>query len=445
MGLGKTVEAIATVEATSTYPALVICPATLKPNWRREICAWVPQRSVVVLGKGPDLFALRADWVIVNYDSLSKYLTFILDQKWKAIVLDESHYVKNAQAQRTTLVQQIMTSVEPDVRLMLTGTPVMNRPAELISQLEILGRLTSFMSNADPAKARREFKNRYVSGMRLKELNQRLRRVCLIRRLKSEVLTELPPKQSAMQAFTLTNRAEYDAAEKNVIAWVEERAAADESFLSSLEEMDDEDRKEAIQAHASDAGRRAERAEALVKIAALKYVAAKGKLRASIEWIRDFLESGQRLIVFAERIEFQQAIAAAFPGCAHVFGEDTPDVRQREVDRFQGDERCRLIVCSLSAGGVGITLTAASDVALFEIGWTPGGVDQAVDRAHRIGQRDSVTAWFLTAENTIDQWVAEMIDAKRKVVTAATDGGDVADGSLLAALIGKLRAKGRAA
>jgi len=151
------------------------------------------------------------------------------------------------------------------------------------------------------------------------------------------------------------------------------------------------------------------------------------------------LENGEKLVVFASHIEIQKKIASWY-GSAHVFGEDDGQTRQSNVDRFQSDPECRIIVCSLQAGGLGITLTAASNVVFVEQGWTPSIMEQASDRCHRIGQTDSVTVWYLNAINTIDEEIAELIEKKRKIIDAAIDGQSVeAATSILNDLINKLR------
>jgi SWI/SNF-related matrix-associated actin-dependent regulator 1 of chromatin subfamily A len=441
-GLGKTVQGIATVEHLEAFPCLVICKNSLKPNWHKELTKWVPHRTVSVLGATPDLFAQTADFTVINYEALSKFERFLQGRQWAALIVDESQKLKSRKALRTTKVRELVEAQDTEVRLFLTGTPLLNRPGEFVAQLEILGWLEAFGGAAG-------FKRTFVNGMRLKELNDKLRRTCYVRRLKTEVLTELPPKVLAPTMISLTNSGEYDAAEDDVISWIERHAAEDVAFLATLAAMPEPLRKAAIKEHAADAGRRAARAEALVRINALKYIAVKGKLAGTIDWINDFLESGEKLVFFAERVEIQRAIAAEFPGCATLMAHTeagrptSAQERQFQVDRFQTDPDCKLIVCGLDVGGEGWTLTAASNVALLEFGWTPGGIDQAGDRCHRIGQTDSVTVWHLLAEGTIDEWVMELIDAKRKVVSAATDGREVEDFALLTEIMKRLLEKRR--
>jgi superfamily II DNA or RNA helicase len=444
-GIGKTAEGIGTVEYLGAFPCLVVCKNRLKPNWARELAKWVPHRSVSVLGAKPDLFASSSDFVIINYEALNKYKVFLHGRQWASVMVDESQKLKSPSAIRTMAVRKLVDAQDTEVRLLLTGTPIMNNPGEFIAQIAILGQMDAFGGSP------KAYKRRYVSGMNLQALNDTLRKTCYIRRTKSEVMTELEPKLLAPVTLELTNREEYERAEDDVITWIERHAAEDAAFLRTLEGMSLPARQQAIKDHAADAGRRAARAEALVRINALKYLAVKGKLEAAIEWIEDFLESGEKLVVFGERVEIQRAIADHFPGCARLAATTrdgaratTNDELYAEMDRFQTDPDCQLIVCGIDVGGEGFTLTAASDVALMEFGWTPTGIDQAGDRCHRQGQTDSVTVWHLLAENTIDDWIMELIDRKRRVVVAATDGQEVEDVELLTEIMKRLVEKRRA-
>lgn len=446
MGLGKTVEALATLESLGAYPAVIVCPASLKPNWKREITKWLPHRSLAVLNGGGDLLARVADIVVLNYDVLGKFEDFLTSRTWAALVADESHYAKSPGARRTKLLDRLAHQfpVEGDavakpgeivgipVRLLLTGTPVLNTPEELLAQLRILDRLEDLGGLA-------RFKKRYVWGMRFQELNEKMRALCYLRREKAQVLTELPPKVRAIVPLPIDNWPEYEYAYDEIIAYIEQRAKADETFLASIADLTGKARAEAISQHAKEAGERAARALVLVKLNALKRLVAKGKLSAAIGWIKDFLANGEKLVVFAHHVEVQEALRAEFPGCARLAAEDNADERQAEVDRFQTDSACRIIVCSIGVGGLGHTLTAASNVATLELEWTPAAHSQAEDRCHRIGQHDSVTSYYLLAEGTIDDKIMALLDKKLTVVTAVTEGGAVAPGTLLGELLADLR------
>jgi SWI/SNF-related matrix-associated actin-dependent regulator 1 of chromatin subfamily A len=422
-GLGKTIEALATLEADGAYPAVVVCPASLKLNWMREIDHWLPARTAQMLD-GNSGAVSAADITVVNYDIVAGRVDQLTATAPRAVVLDESHYCKNPGAKRTQAAQRLCGAVPRDgVVLALTGTPVMNRPPELISQLRILGRLGDFGSGA-------QFGQRFrgVGGTESHlRLHWHLRARCFVRRLKAEVLPQLPAKTRAVVPVSLDNEPEYRLAEQDMIAWLRTQPL-------DLRELDTK-----VAA--------ALRAERLVRLNALKLLAARGKLHAALHWIHDFLSSGEPLVVFARHREIQHAVLDRFPGALHVLGEDSQRARDQAVRGFQGkdgfqvdDGRDRqLIVCSIEVAGQGITLTRSSNVAFLELDWTPAKHDQAEDRCHRIGQQDAVNATYLLAADTIDETIAALLERKRAVIGAVTDGRDEDERGIVDALVAELR------
>jgi SNF2 family DNA or RNA helicase len=249
--------------------------------------------------------------------------------------------------------------------------------------------------------------------------------------VKADVLDQLPEKQRVVVPVNITNRAEYRAVQADVARWLREQAEADASFLAALEAQESHEREAAIRARGREAEQRARRAEGLVRVGKLALVAARGKLEPAVEWIEAFLESGEKLVVFTRHREIGDRLLEAFVAAAVATGRIAADARTREIARFQEDPACRLIVCSLDAAGVGITLTAASNVAFLEMGWTPATHDQAEDRVHRIGQQNAVTAWYILAADTIDERIAAVVERKRRLVRATSDGAVAADDSAL--------------
>jgi len=437
MGLGKTIEALATIQSLDAFPALVLCPASLKLNWLREARKWLPGKTFQILGKetfGPS----TADVVIINYDQLKKYRDYLVQREFKAVIADESHFLKSGKAQRTQYVEEIVNGCIYErkgtrldrrnkeqfrypvgIRLFLSGTPLLNRPDELVSQLQILDRLREFGGwygfMRDYCGA---FSTRFgmdTSGAKnLKQLNDRLRSSCYIRRTTAEVLTELPPKQRSIVPVELTNRAEYDRAERDLIAWLMATAGAAKASA-------------------------AERAEQLVRIEALKQLSARGKMAAITEWVEDFLDTGEKLVIFGWHQEVVRELAATFH-CDAMYGPTSQDKRQIMVDRFQEDPACRLLVLNVQTGGVGITLTAAHHVLFAELGWNPATMDQASSRCHRIGQTDTVMEWWFIGQRTIDEDIQDLIEDKRDVVDAVTDGTEkTQDVRVLNELVARLR------
>ena len=411
-GLGKTVEALAALEADGAYPAIVVCPASIKLGWEREAARWLPHRSIAVV-HGRGRIPPPADITILNYEIVAAHRATLARCKPRALVVDESHYCKNPHAKRTQAVRRLAEAVAPDgLRLALTGTPVLNHPEELIPQLRIVGRIDDFGSGA-------RFSREFQSQMSEERLHWHLRRRCFVRRLKSDVLPQLPAKRQVVVPIALTNEAEYRLAESDVIAWLRSQPL-------DLSELDAR-----IAATL--------RAQRLAQLTTLQRLAARGKLAAALAWIEDFLESGEPLVVFARHVEIQEAVLRRFPGALHLLGEDSLVRREADIAAFQDPDGPSLIVCATRAAGQGITLTRASNVCFLELEWTPAMHDQAEDRCHRVGQRDAVTAWYLLAADTIDETMAALIERKREIVSAVTDGRQIESDGLVEGVIRELR------
>ncbi|NLO88956.1 MAG: DEAD/DEAH box helicase family protein [Clostridia bacterium] len=432
MGLGKTVQALAFLQARKDLrPALIVCPASLKLNWKRECEKFLedcPENRVAVLsGRNPG--KVQAGILIINYDILDAWVDYL---KPKAVIGDEAHYIKNSKAARSKAFKKICRNAEAVI--LLTGTPLLNRPIEMFNLLNIL--------------APHEFDNyiafgkRYCSGYRreivvrgggkrliwdfsgrsnLDELNERLKSTVMIRRLKKDVLKDLPSKRIAVIPIEISNPETYIKVEEDFINWLEEKVR---------EGVYDGRRLSA-----------ALKAEAMVKIEYLKQIAAAGKFQSAVEWIRDFMESGEKLVVFAHHKEIINALAETFPKSAVVAG-DTKD-RMSQVDRFQNDPECRLFIGSIQAAGVGLTLTAASNVAFLEYPWRPADFDQCADRCHRIGQKSSVTVWCLVASieglSTIDEKILSILSQKRETAEAVLDGKAVRGKTVIDELVEKIK------
>ena len=413
-GLGKTVEALATLEEDDAYPAVVICPASLKLNWEREAATWLPHRTLHVVSGGTKAIP-KADITVLNYEVVHAHRERLAVSRPKALVLDESHYVKNPAAKRTRAVRRLAENLpEGALKLCLTGTPVMNHPDELIAQLRILGRLEEFGSGA-------RFKRRFQGAGAEERIHWHLRRTCFVRRLKKDVLPQLPEKRQVIVPVALENEKEYRLAEKDVIAWLQEQPI----------ELGELEAKVASTL----------RAERLAQLNTLRQLAGRGKLGAALAWIDDFMQSEEPLVVFASHRELQERVVARFPDALHVVGADKVAERDAAVQAFQDPDGPNLIVCSTRVAGQGITLTRASNVAFLDLEWSPAMHDQAEDRLHRIGQRDAVTAWYLLAAETIDEQMSEVLARKRGIVGAITDGRADESEAVLQSVVRALRGK----
>ena len=411
-GLGKTVQALAALEADDAYPAIVVCPASLKLNWLRETRRWLPHRSVEVV-EGGVAVPKTGDITILNYEVVGKHRETLGRLRPQAVVVDESHYCKNPRAKRTQAVRRLAETVpRGGLRIALTGTPVLNHAEELISQLRIIGRLDEFGSGA-------RFSRQFQGVLTEERLHWHLRRRCFVRRLKSEVLPQLPAKRQVVVPVALDNDREYRVAERDVIEWLRSQPL----------ELGELDAKIAATL----------RAERLAQLGALQRLAARGKLSSALAWIHDFLESGEPLVVFCRHREVQEAVVERFPDALHLLGRDSIQQREDAVQAFQRPDGPQLIVGATRVASQGITLTRASNVVFLELEWTPALHDQAEDRCHRIGQHDAVTAWYLLAADTIDETMAELLERKRGIVAAITDGKRIDGESVVEGVIRELR------
>lgn len=420
MGLGKSAMALVWLDAhPELRPAVIVCPASLKINWaEREAKLWMGGNPRIEILKGKNGKTLpKADIYVINYDILSGWVEELRKLNPKVVICDEAHALKSSKALRTKAIKDLCKGV-PHV-LMLSGTPIVNRPAEMYNALNILAPTTfpSFTKFAFRyCNARHNgFGWDFTGASHTDELHQLLVGTVMVRRLKAEVLKDLPDKIRSIIPMELSNRKVYDTASEDLAAW--------------LREEGEKKRAEA-----------ATKAEALVKIEVLKQLAVKGIMDSACEWIEDFLEQDQKLVVFATHKAVIDTLMERFQGRAvKVDGSVSGEQRQEAVDRFQTDESVRLFVGNTQAAGVGITLTAASNVAFLEYPWSPGAVQQAEDRCHRIGQKDTVNIWYLVAKDTIIETICKLIDKKRKVLDRVLEGASGEESSIFGELLTQLK------
>lgn len=416
-GLGKTLQSIATINLAAAFPCLVVCPSSLKINWEREWHKFTDKKAMVLNDKVRDTWPFYWNTglyqvFIVNYESLKKY--FVQSIKpgkkltlrdvtfrdniniFKSVIIDESHRCKSSATQQAKFVKGISDGKE--WRIELTGTPVVNRPKDLMSQLAILGKLEEFGGY-------KYFINRYCSGpneaSNLKELNSLLWQKCMFRREKSTVLKDLPDKIRSVMTCEITNRKEYKDAERDLI-----------NYLRKYKEADDEKIQRAL------------KGEVMVRINILRQISARGKIREVAEFVQDFQEEGQKIVLFCSLHEVVDQLKRIFPHAVSVTGREDAKQKQAAIDAFQRNEKTNIIICSIRAAGVGLTLTAASNVAFVEFPWTYADCTQCEDRCHRIGQKDSVTAYYFLGKNTIDEKVYKIIQLKKGIANAVTGSLD---------------------
>lgn len=426
-GLGKTLQAICSVvkahrEAMvygETFPVLVICPAALKVNWKREFKKFAGIEACILDDsnraswekfwelKRPDGEALCPVF-ITNYESLKKF--FVIKVKntsrfslssiefdervrlFKSVIIDESHKCKSSKTQQAKFVEGICKGKK--WIFALTGTPVVNNNTDLIQQLRILGRLDDFGGY-------KQFVSRFCDGPKqssnMKELHYRLWCCCFFRREKAKVLTQLPDKMRQYITCEITNRKEYQDAEDNFLKYLRQYKHADDDKIA-----------------------RAMRGEVMVRMGILKEIAARGKVKAVADFIHDVIDGGEKLIMFAYLKEVVLALKEEFPDAVTVTGSDNITQKQNAVDRFQNDPECKLIILNYKSGGTGLTLTASSRVGFIEFPWTYSDCEQAEDRAHRNGQKNAVNCYYFLGDKTIDEYMYKVIQTKKDIANEVT-------------------------
>jgi SWI/SNF-related matrix-associated actin-dependent regulator of chromatin subfamily A-like protein 1 len=432
MGLGKTRQSIvALTEAAPIGPWLVVCPASVKRNWVREIAMARRTDTVHVVGPADPPAVGYTGWVVINYDLLAKVDALLEDLPWTGMVFDEAHYLKNHKSQRSRVSCALVASAPNAVLHALTGTPLTNRPRDLFPLLQLVGHPMgkSFLS----------FAKRYCDATHngfgwvtdgasnLEELRVQLHGV-MLRRTKDETL-DLPPKLRTWLSVDVpenTAKKETRRVLETLIAGNLARAAT----RAALKNGGD----------ASTKGRAAgnDRIRLLADLTKAREMIARAKTANTIEFVDGIVAQGEKVIVFSAFTDPVERIAKHFGDSAVLLTGETPSgKRQALVDRFQNEEGVRVFVANIVAGGIGLNLTAARQVVFNDLDWVPANHWQAEDRAYRIGQTGTVNVTYFTATGTVDEFVSHALSVKAGLIEAVVEGtGDASatDGNLLSEL-----------
>lgn len=410
MGLGKTRQAIlAAHEGAATGRILVVCPASLKLNWEREIH--------LALGAAPEVAVLSggsfrlARWTIVNYDLLRRHHAALLAERWACLILDEAHYLKNRHSQRSQLViggerrgparrlgrlagGRIRGLADSAERLyLLTGTPITNRPLDLFALLRAMRHPLGDDLLPFALRYCAAFQHEHGWDMNgashLDELHDRLQGV-LLRRRKSEVL-DLPPKLRTYMPVEV-DLAAYRRVWTDYVALLATRKRVPKRML-------------------------------LAEVAKLRHAAAIAKIPAAIALASEIRATGEKVVVFACHQVVVDALVDHFgPSCVAVTGSHTALERQAAVEAFQSDPAVGVFVGNLVAAGIGLSLTAATQVVFVDYSFVPAEHLQAEDRPYRIGQSNAVTVTYLSAVGTLDTEIEALLAQKLGVVAEVIDG-----------------------
>lgn len=409
MGLGKTLQTLWSLQRNPhMLPALIVCPASVKYNWQREAETHCGMMASICEGQTPPTWNRMGlvhvpQLMIINYDILPYWVDYLKKLKFQTIVPDECQYLQSRTSGRTKAFKKIARGV-PHV-IAISGTPLTNRPAELFPVLSTLwpDRYDSFYSYAQDycGPKWKPWGIEYKGATNLPQLHAELKHRGMIRRLKDDVLKDLPEKIRRTQLVDLSDPSEYRKASTDFMTWMRENHA-----------------------HKM---RSASRAEKLVQVGYLLRLAARLKMRSVVDWANRFLrESDEKLILFAvhtKAIELLQRRVEA--KSVTIDGSVTGRRRELAKDQFQRDPKTRLMIANIKAGGVGLTLTASSTVGFTELWWRPGDHIQAEDRIHRIGQTKVSWIYYLIAGGTIEERLCRILQEKQAVISAVLDGGPV--------------------
>ena len=447
-GLGKTAQALLAAEAAGAYPLLVVVPSVVKTNWAREAALWTPRRPATVVQGNGDTVDGFADIVVVNYDVLDRHLGWLGDFGFRGMVVDEAHLIKNKTSQRSqnvlAIAERIRMRAPRPLLMALTGTPLINDIDDFraiwqflgwIDEKEPRGPLTDALEASGWTPADPEF---------YPEARRSVVDLGIVRRRKVDVAADIPARRIADLPVDLdgpTGRS-IRAAERDLAARMVERyeralanraTAADADLDADLDaELDAQPTARGVD---HDLVRRVARAE--LKDAAtatgenvFSVVRRIGRAKATLaaDYAAQLARSAGKVVFFAKHVDVMDAAEEYFARqgvrSSSIRGDQTPAVRQKNIDAFVTDPDVAVAVCSLTAAGVGLNLQVASNVVLAELSWTDAEQTQAIDRAHRIGQTEPVTAWRIIAAQTIDARIAALIDSKAGLASRALDGSD---------------------
>ncbi|WP_457187737.1 DEAD/DEAH box helicase [Nocardioides sp. P5_E3] len=437
-GLGKTAQALLAAQAADAYPLLVVCPNVVKTNWARETERWTPRRRATVIhGDGGQVDAF-ADVIIVNYEILDRHAGWLGSFGFRSMVVDEAHFIKNKTSQRSRhvleLSERLRARTARPLLMALTGTPLINDIEDFRAIWQFLGwvddtkplaRLMESLEETDLTPADHAF---YPAARKA------VIDMGIVRRRKVDVAEDIPARRIADIPVELDDEdtrsiraAEEDLARRLVQRY---KAALETRRTGSVVDGVDHElvrRVATWEREEMDQGTGGENVFSMFRRI------GRAKAGLSADYAAQLARNVGKVVFFARHVDVMDIAEDTFTrrGLKHtsIRGDQTPRARERAIESFVNDPDVQVIVCSLAAAGVGVNLQVASNVVLSELSWTDAEQTQAIDRVHRIGQSDPVTAWRIIAAQTIDTRIAELIDSKAGLAARALDGSDEEVGS----------------
>jgi hypothetical protein len=431
-GLGKTAEALLAAEAANAYPLLVVVPNVVKTNWAREAARWTPRRpATVVQGNGEAIDGF-ADIVVLNYEVLDRHVGWLGDFGFRGMVVDEAHFIKNKTSQRSqhvlALSDRIRSRTDRPLLMALTGTPLINDIDDFraiwqflgwIDDSKPLGQLMDALEDTGLTPADRGF---YPAA------RQCVIDLGVVRHRKIDVAADIPARRIADLPVELDERAgrsiraaERDLADRMVAQY--QTALANRASDADVEGIDYDLVRRVARSELKDTTKQSGE-----NVFTMMRRIGQAKAELAADYAAQLARSAGKVVFFAKHIDVMDAAEQTFTRqgvrFSSIRGDQTPKVRQANIDAFVNDPDVAIAVCSLTAAGVGLNLQVASNIVLAELSWTDAEQTQAIDRSHRIGQSEPVTAWRIIAAQTIDARIAALIDGKAGLAARALDGAD---------------------
>ena len=431
-GLGKTAQALLAAQAANAYPLLAVVPNVVKANWAHETELWTPRRKATVIHGDGDSIDGFADIVVVNYEVLDRHVGWLGDLGFRGMVVDEAHFIKNKSSQRSQhvleLSERIRARMGRPLLMALTGTPLINDIEDFRAIWQFLGWIDEKKPRAELMLALEEngltpADRGFYAAARTAVID-----MGIVRRRKVDVAADIPARRVADLPVELDDEAgrSIREAERELARRLVRRydsALATRTSGVVVEGIDHElvRRVASWEREDSDTSSGENVFNMMRRI-------GQAKAGLAADYTAQLARSVGKVVFFAKHIDVMDTAEATFEKrglrYSSIRGDQTPSARKKNIEAFVNDPDVAVIVCSLSAAGVGINLQVASNMVLAELSWTDAEQTQAIDRIHRIGQDEPVTAWRVIAAQTIDTRIAELIDSKAGLAARALDGSD---------------------
>ena len=437
-GLGKTAQALLAAQAADAFPLLAVVPNVVKANWAREVGMWTPQRRATVVHGDGDQVDAFADVVIVNYEILDRHVGWLGTLGFRGMVVDEAHFIKNKSSQRSqnvlALSERIRERTAKPLLMALTGTPLINDIEDFraiwqflgwIDETVPLGPLMTALEDSGLTPADRGFS----SAARAAVID-----MGIVRRRKVDVAADIPARRVADLPVELDGavarsiRAAETALARRLVSRYRAalEARGDGAVVGGV---DVPLARRVAAAELKDSSEKAGGENVFTMVRRI----GQAKAGLAADYAAQLARNVGKVVFFAKHVDVMDQAEQVFADrgirYASIRGDQTPRVRERNIAAFTTDPDVQIVVCSLLAAGVGLNLQVASNLVLAELSWTDAEQTQAIDRIHRIGQSEPVTAWRIIAAQTIDSKIAELIDAKSGLAARALDGVTVEESS----------------